>query len=85
VLPTLQAASLANLHRSPRYLREQVGPAARHVAGIATGRDLVLVFGAIDLPWERYDPGLAPARIIYPDDPETWTPEAVRSMAGSSP
>jgi hypothetical protein len=81
LLVILQAVSLVNLHVSPRYLREQVGLAARHVAGIATGCDLVRVFGGIDLPWKRYAPGLAPARIVYPDDPETWTPEAVRRMA----
>jgi len=80
LLLSLQAVSLVNLHLSPRYLREQVGSAARHVAGVATGNDLVLVFGGIDLPWEHYDPGLAPARIVYPDDKVTWTPGTLGDM-----
>jgi mannosyltransferase len=83
VLIVLQAVSLANMHLSPRYLREQVGPAARHTAAIAREGDLILVFGGIDLPWRRYDPGLTSARIVHADDPGVWTPDAVRTMVAA--
>lgn len=73
----LQALSLLNLHTSDRYLREQVREAADYVDRVASTDDLVLVFGGIDLPWRHYDHGRVRSRIVYADDPATWTPESI--------
>ncbi len=77
MLLALQGLSLINLHSSPRYLREQVREAADYVDRAASPDDLVLVFGGIDLPWRYYDHGRVPSRVVYSDDPSTWTPESV--------
>lgn len=73
LLLALQAWSLWNLHVSPRYLREQVRDAAAYVDRVGGPEDLVLVFGGLDLPWHFYDRGRVPSRIVYPDDPATWS------------
>jgi hypothetical protein len=77
MLLVLQALSLVNLHTSARYLREQVRDAADYVDRAASPDDLVLVFGGVDLPWRYYDHGRIPSRVVYADDPSTWTPETM--------
>jgi hypothetical protein len=77
MLLVLQGLSLVNLHTSARYLREQVRDAADYVDRAASPDDLVLVFGGVDLPWRYYDHGRIPSRVVYADDPSTWTPETM--------
>ena len=77
ILLLVQGLSLVQLHASPRYLREQVRDAADYVDRVATSDDLVLVFGGIDLPWKYYDHGRVPSRVVYPDDPATWSPASM--------
>jgi len=79
-LLALQAVALVNLHVSPRYEREAVRPAAAMVTVSSTPRDLVLVFGGIDRPWNHYYRGPAPSRIVYPGQDDTWTPDGVRRL-----
>jgi 4-amino-4-deoxy-L-arabinose transferase-like glycosyltransferase len=81
LLLAIQALSVWNLHTSPRYLREEVGPAARYVASVADTDDLVLVFGGIDLPWNHYYRGAAPSRVVYADDPAAWSPASIQALA----
>jgi hypothetical protein len=81
----LQALSLAHLHSSPRYLREQVREAAAYADRVAAPEDLVLVFGGIDLPWRYYDRGRVPSRVVYADDRSTWNSAAMTGLlAGHS-
>ncbi|HUD71742.1 MAG TPA: hypothetical protein VMQ62_07235, partial [Dongiaceae bacterium] len=85
LLLVLQAVSLGQLHLSPRYLREQVRDAADYVDRVAHPDDLVLVFGGIDLPWRWYDHGGVPSRIVYPDDPATWSPGSMPAVLEGHP
>ena len=83
IVISLQAVSLWNLHLEPRYLREDVGAAARYVAGRAAPEDLVLLFGGVKVPWEHYYGGAATWRMIYATGPGAWSEERLRERLAS--
>ena len=83
IVISLQAVSLWNLYFEPRYLREDIGAAARYIAARAAPGDLVLLFGGVKVPWEYYYSGTAPWRMVYASGPGAWSEARLRDRLAS--
>ena len=83
IVISLQAVALWNLYFEPRYLREDIGAAARHIAARAAPGDLVLLFGAVKVPWEYYYDGRAPWTMVYAGGGGAWSEERLRDRLAS--